>query len=143
MRLHLIVRGKIGRSPEGELVDRYLKRIAWPVKLTELPDTGGTIPPPLTPARDVLLDARGLAAADELPAPALLLECVLAGGDDYELVFTAPASRRDDVAAAGRQAGVRVTRIGRIDAEPGLRLQDSHGRPVTGRFASFDHFSAD
>jgi len=59
MRLHLIVRGKIGRSPEGELVDRYLKRIAWPVKLTELPDTGGTIPPPLTPARDVLLDERG------------------------------------------------------------------------------------
>ena len=59
MRLHLIVRGKIGRSPEGELVDRYLKRIAWPVKLTELPDTGGTIPAPLTPARDVLLDERG------------------------------------------------------------------------------------
>lgn len=59
MRLHLIVRGKIGRSPEGELVDRYLKRIAWPVKLTELPDTGGTIPPPLAPARDVLLDERG------------------------------------------------------------------------------------
>lgn len=59
MRLHLIVRGKIGRSPESELVDRYLKRIAWPVKLTELPDTGGAIPPPLTPARDVLLDERG------------------------------------------------------------------------------------
>jgi 23S rRNA (pseudouridine1915-N3)-methyltransferase len=46
MRLHLIVRGKIGRSPEGELVERYLKRIAWPVKVTELPDSGGLIPPP-------------------------------------------------------------------------------------------------
>jgi len=59
MRLHLIVRGKIGRSPEGELVDRYVKRIGWPVKVTELPDTGGTIPAPPTPSRDVLLDERG------------------------------------------------------------------------------------
>lgn len=59
MRLHMIVRGKIGRSPEGELVERYLKRIAWPVKLTELPDVGGTVPPALTPARTVLLDERG------------------------------------------------------------------------------------
>lgn len=59
MRLHVIARGKIGRSPEAELVDRYAKRIAWPFKVTELPDTGGTIPPPLTPHRDVLLDERG------------------------------------------------------------------------------------
>jgi 23S rRNA (pseudouridine1915-N3)-methyltransferase len=59
MRLHIIARGKIGRSPEGELVDRYARRISWPFKLTELPDTGGTIPEPLTPARNVLLDERG------------------------------------------------------------------------------------
>ena len=59
MRLHIIARGKIGRSPEGELVDRYMKRIAWPTKVTELPDTGGTLPAPLTPGRDVLLDERG------------------------------------------------------------------------------------
>jgi 23S rRNA (pseudouridine1915-N3)-methyltransferase len=59
MRLHVIARGKIGRSPEAELVDRYAKRIAWPFKLTELPDAGGTIPPPLSPHRDVLLDERG------------------------------------------------------------------------------------
>ena len=41
MRLHVIARGKIGRSPEAELVARYEKRIAWPCKLTELPETGG------------------------------------------------------------------------------------------------------
>ena len=34
--LHIVARGKIGRSPEAELVDRYLKRIAWPTKVTEL-----------------------------------------------------------------------------------------------------------
>ena len=59
MRLHVIARGKIGRSPEAELVARYEKRISWPFKLTELPETGGTISPPLTPARTVLLDERG------------------------------------------------------------------------------------
>lgn len=59
MRLHIIARGKIGRSPEGELVERYAKRIAWPFRLTELADSGGAIPPPLTPAREVLLDERG------------------------------------------------------------------------------------
>ena len=44
MLLHLIVRGKIGHSPEAELVDRYLKRIDWKVKVSELPDAGGNEP---------------------------------------------------------------------------------------------------
>jgi 23S rRNA (pseudouridine1915-N3)-methyltransferase len=59
MLLHVIARGKITRSPEGELVERYAKRIAWPLKLTELPETGGRIPEPQTPLRTVLLDERG------------------------------------------------------------------------------------
>jgi 23S rRNA (pseudouridine1915-N3)-methyltransferase len=59
MLLHVIARGKIARSPEAELVARYEKRIAWPLRLTELPDTGGRIPAPLTPYRTVLLDERG------------------------------------------------------------------------------------
>ncbi|WP_230279601.1 23S rRNA (pseudouridine(1915)-N(3))-methyltransferase RlmH [Croceicoccus sp. Ery15] len=65
MRLHVIARGKIGRSPEAELVARYEKRIAWPFKLTELPDTGGTIPAPLSPAKDILLDERGRLMSSE------------------------------------------------------------------------------
>ncbi|WP_426265695.1 23S rRNA (pseudouridine(1915)-N(3))-methyltransferase RlmH [Sphingomonas sp. LHG3443-2] len=63
MLLHIIARGKIGRSPEGELVERYLKRLTWPHKLTELPDRGGTIPSPLSPCITVLLDERGKALA--------------------------------------------------------------------------------
>ena len=59
MLLHVIARGKIARSPEGELVERYAKRIAWPLKLTELPETGGRIPEPQTPLRTILLDERG------------------------------------------------------------------------------------
>ena len=59
MKLHIIARGKIGRSPEAELVARYAKRIAWPFAVTELPEIGGTIPPPMTPVREVVLDERG------------------------------------------------------------------------------------
>lgn len=44
MRLHIVARGKIGRSPEAELVDRYMKRINWDVSVSELPDQGGKIP---------------------------------------------------------------------------------------------------
>ena len=59
MRLHIIARGKIGRSPEGELVDRYLKRLTWPHKLTELPDRGGNMPATERNSRTVLLDEKG------------------------------------------------------------------------------------
>ncbi|MDB5868526.1 MAG: thiamine-phosphate kinase [Polaromonas sp.] len=69
------------------------------------------------------------------------LECVLAGGDDYELAFTAPAAAREAVRLAAGQAGTPVTRIGRIDAEPGLRLLDAQGELLAERFSSFDHFA--
>jgi thiamine-monophosphate kinase len=69
------------------------------------------------------------------------LECTLAGGDDYELAFTAPASEREAVQAAARQAQTPVRRIGQIDAQPGLRVHEADGRPITTRFASFDHFA--
>jgi 23S rRNA (pseudouridine1915-N3)-methyltransferase len=59
MRLHIIARGKIGRSPEADLVDRYLKRLTWPYKITELPDRGGTLPAAERNSRTVLLDEKG------------------------------------------------------------------------------------
>ncbi|HEX5644693.1 MAG TPA: 23S rRNA (pseudouridine(1915)-N(3))-methyltransferase RlmH [Erythrobacter sp.] len=67
MQLHVIARGKIARTPEAELVARYEKRLAWPVKLTELPDTGGRVPEPQGSCRTVLLDERGRnLSSDEL-----------------------------------------------------------------------------
>ncbi len=65
MHLHLIARGKIGRSPEAELVERYAKRISWPFRLTELPETGGNLPDLPTQARTVLLDERGKQLSSE------------------------------------------------------------------------------
>ena len=58
MLLHIVARGKIGRSPEAELVDRYLKRIAWPTRLTELSERA-PMPPPPSGAVTVLLDEKG------------------------------------------------------------------------------------
>jgi 23S rRNA (pseudouridine1915-N3)-methyltransferase len=57
--LHIIAKGKIGRSAEAELTERYLKRISWPVKLTELPDRGGKMPDPSANSVTILLDERG------------------------------------------------------------------------------------
>ena len=59
MQLHIIARGKIGRGPEAELVDRYLKRISWPAKVTELPESGGKVPPPAEGSVTILLDEKG------------------------------------------------------------------------------------
>lgn len=61
MLLHIIARGKIGRSPEAELVERYLKRIQWPTKVTELPEHGGNVPEPPANGVTIALDERGKA----------------------------------------------------------------------------------
>jgi thiamine-monophosphate kinase len=89
-----------------------------------------------------------LAAAAHLLAPAKALgwpdermqDLVFAGGDDYELAFTASPRHRAAVEAAATQAATPVTRIGRIEAAPGLRLVDAQGQAVQRRLAGFDHF---
>jgi len=57
--LHIVARGKIGRSPEADLVERYVKRIGWPTKVTELPDRGGKVPDTAAGTVAVVLDERG------------------------------------------------------------------------------------
>jgi thiamine-monophosphate kinase len=81
-----------------------------------------------------------LLAAGDAVGPELRRAYTLAGGDDYELAFTAPPAAREAVRAAAAQADTRVTRIGQIEAARGLRLVDAHGQSVPGHFASFDHF---
>jgi thiamine-monophosphate kinase len=70
------------------------------------------------------------------------LDHALAGGDDYELLFTAAPANEAQVLAAAAAAGVAVRRIGRIEARPGLRLLDAQGRALTLALQGFDHFSA-
>lgn len=71
---------------------------------------------------------------------ALQHECVLAGGDDYELLFTAPRSRREEVLQAAVQARVAVTPCGVIEAGDELRVVDGNGAPVDAPRRGFDHF---
>lgn len=81
-----------------------------------------------------------LMGAGQAVGAALRRMFTLAGGDDYELAFTAPAAARDAVQAAAALTGTRITRIGHIEALPGLRLVDAQGQPVSGQFGAFDHF---
>lgn len=67
--------------------------------------------------------------------------CLLAGGDDYELCFTAPAGRADAVEAAGRAAGVAVTRVGRVLPGTGLKLIGPDGAPIAFTQRGYDHFA--
>ena len=68
-------------------------------------------------------------------------ECVLAGGDDYELCFTAPIDRHEAVLAAGAEAGVAVTCIGRITTQAGLQVLDAQGEPMMINKSGYDHFA--
>lgn len=100
-----------------------------------------------------ILKASGLGARidlDALPvAPSLrglpvdrLRECLLAGGDDYELLFTARPDVRGAVEDAGRRAGVAVTCIGQLTAERSVRLFDQTGAVAAPAARGFDHFNA-
>lgn len=89
-------------------------------------------------------------AVDTLPAGPMLARqsrdlrrrFTLAGGDDYELCFTAPAARRDAILAAAHSSGIAVTRVGSIEQAPGLRLVDADGEPLDLQVSSFDHFAS-
>ncbi len=59
MLLHIVARGRIGRGPEADLVERYLKRVSWPTRISELPDVGGRMPDVAPATKTVVLDETG------------------------------------------------------------------------------------
>jgi thiamine-monophosphate kinase len=69
-------------------------------------------------------------------------ELQLGGGDDYELCFTAPSARANDVIAAETSAGVTATRIGRVESKPGLRLREADGGVREAKRSGYVHFDA-
>jgi len=79
------------------------------------------------------------AALAALPS-ALQRECLLHGGDDYELLFSAAPARHEAVLAAARDAGVPVACIGRIEPGAALVVTDGAGRPLDVTPGGFDHF---
>jgi thiamine-monophosphate kinase len=77
------------------------------------------------------------AAARDLPGAR---EAALSGGDDYELLFTAPPERRARIVALARQGDLPLTRIGAIKANPGLQVLDEAGRKLRVARAGWQHF---
>ncbi len=70
-------------------------------------------------------------------------DCLLAGGDDYELCFTAPPARRAEIETIGRATGLPLTAVGRTGQGGGLRVLDENGRLVESQTKGFDHFGPD
>ena len=89
----------------------------------------------------VEVDALPRSALLATQAQALQHECLLAGGDDYELLFTAAPAQRAAVQAVARQVDVALTRIGVITAAAGLQIVDRDGRALTTQPRGFDHFA--
>jgi len=81
-------------------------------------------------------------ADNDQPAlePERLHQCILAGGDDYELIFTAAPAQRHAVEQAATQSDTAVTRIGQMTARPGIRVLDAKGQEIVQSYAGFDHF---
>jgi len=91
-----------------------------------------------------ILEASGVAATLQpavLPAPTFDRECYLSGGDDYELVFTAPPARHAEVEALAANLALPLNCIGRIETGAGLRVLDPAGQPIDIWRRGYDHFS--
>ena len=95
---------------------------------------GATIDLAAIPCSDALRAKKGI----ERPTA---LGCLLAGGDDYELCFTAQPAMRERVDALALVLGIPLTAIGAITAESGLTIRDEHGRPLPSLPRAFDHFA--
>ena len=162
---HLALQGLLGRitlpadllAQTRQRLERPDPRVALGLALRGLASAAIDVSDGLVGDIGHLLKASGVGATLEAAALAQLLgagahpawpalaqsaiDHVLAGGDDYELAFTAPASARDALTKVSEHTGVRLSRIGRIEAEPGLRLVDAQGQAVDYSARSFDHFA--
>jgi thiamine-monophosphate kinase len=97
-----------------------------------------------------ILEASDLGAevrADRLPLspaagefPDAALDATLAGGDDYELLFTASPDKHEQIEQISRELELPLTRIGRFDVLPGLRVLDAHGQPIHPERTGWTHF---
>jgi thiamine-monophosphate kinase len=162
---HLALQGLQGRLPvpaalldqTRQRLERPTPRVALGLALRGIAHAAIDLSDGLVGDVRHVLKASGVGAAVQVDLAASLLAAqhhpdwpavgstalahVLTGGDDYELCFTAPPEAREAVLQAGRQAHTPVTRVGHIEAEPGLRLVDAQHHRLPLNLASFDHFA--
>lgn len=138
--------------PAQQRLEQPTPRVALGIALREVATAAADISDGLAGDLGHILERSGLGAT--LDAPALrgrlacshalpddvALRCVLSGGDDYELVFTAPPERRAAVEQASLRSATSVARIGLMERALGLRLRAADGSVAPAHFASFDHF---
>ncbi|MES0874183.1 thiamine-phosphate kinase [Sinimarinibacterium thermocellulolyticum] len=144
---------RLGAAAVPELrarLDRPQPRIAAGLALRDIAHAALDLSDGLIGDLQHILDASGVGATldvDALPmSPAFARLTTagtrradqLAGGDDYELCICLPEDTLDRARAA---LDVPLTRIGRIDAAPGLRLVDAQGHSITPSFTAYRHFS--
>jgi thiamine-monophosphate kinase len=149
------LRGEVSLDPEAasaclERLQRPQARLALGRALVGAAHAAIDISDGLLADLGHILERSGVGAELRLEAmpfaPALsahaggILECTLAGGDDYELCFTAPSAARADVLRAGLDSGVAISRIGTITRDTGLSLLDAAGRPCLPASLGYDHF---
>lgn len=152
------LRTELGAVNQAFLADRYRlprPRVALGTGLPGLAHAGMDISDGLVQDLGHLCRASGLAArvdADAVPLSAAakaafeqdhsLLATILTGGDDYELLFTAPPSATPAILALGQGVGVAVTAIGSMAAGQGVTVQDGKGRPIALNKGGWRHFNA-
>jgi thiamine-monophosphate kinase len=139
-------------------LDRPTPRVALGERLRTVATAMLDVSDGLTGDLQHILDASGVGAAIELAAiprsraldallatsaRAVAVQCLLAGGDDYELLFTAPPSSAPTLAAISRDLELPLTRIGWITVERGLTVTDEHGDELGAVPRAFDHFAGD
>ena len=149
----------LDRSELGRCEERLLRpqaRIALGERLRGVATAAIDISDGLIGDLGHVLDASGMGAVIELASiprsraierrltgrtRALALECLLAGGDDYELCFTAPRGRAEEIAGLARTLGLSLARIGAIEKRAGLLVVDEKGRALASLPRAFDHFA--
>ncbi|HEX6143439.1 MAG TPA: thiamine-phosphate kinase, partial [Geminicoccaceae bacterium] len=143
---------KLAAAATVFLIDRYRRpqpRLALGARLRGVAGAAIDVSDGLLADLGHILEASEVGAtveAERLPlslaahgAPAAR-EAALTGGDDYEILFSAPEPARDRILAIGRELALPLTRIGRIEAMLGLRTIDADGRPVIVGRAGWTHF---
>lgn len=146
-----------GRLPADPfLEDRFRlprPRVETGLRLVGVASAGMDVSDGLVQDLGHICRASGLAAtiraeAVPLSAPArsavesnhTLLATVLTGGDDYELLFTAPPSQEAEIALIAAATGVALTRIGSMAAGQGVAVVDAAGRPLDFDQPGWRHF---
>jgi thiamine-monophosphate kinase len=151
----MLGKGDAEADPGAELVRRFLRpepRVALGQFLRGIASSAIDVSDGLVADLRHILEASGTGAeihVDRLPISSALracgngdaaIECALAGGDDYELCFTVPVHREEMIRQWSPANPVALTRIGRIVADPGLRLLDAGGVAVDRHISGYAHF---